>query len=135
VTDPGKIFNRFVAIVRELRSDKGCPWDKEQSTTSLKRYFLEETRELLEAIDADDQQHIKEESGDLLYLIVLLAQIQSEDDFFAIDDVIEGISEKMIRRHPHVFAGEKIGSRAQLRHKWLEIKDSEKVKHSQTKKN
>ena len=135
VTDPGKKFTCFVDIVRKLRSEKGCPWDREQSPLSLKRYLQEETQELLEAIDANDQQHIKEELGDLLYLVVLLAQIHGEEDFFVIDDVIEGISDKMVRRHPHVFTDEKIDSTEELRKKWLEIKDREKAARSDTKKN
>jgi tetrapyrrole methylase family protein/MazG family protein len=135
MTDAGKKFDCFVNIVRELRSETGCPWDREQSPLSLKRYLLEETHELLEAIDAGDQQHIKEESGDLLYIIVLLAQIHSEEDFFAIGDVIEAISAKMVRRHPHVFNDEGIGSATELRQKWLEIKKSEKADRTSPKKN
>ena len=68
-------FDRFVDIVRTLRSDKGCPWDREQTSLSLKRYLLEESRELLEAIDAGEPLHVKEELGDLLYIIILLTQI------------------------------------------------------------
>ncbi len=133
--DSGKKFDRFVDIVRELRSEKGCPWDREQSPLSLKRYLLEETHELMEAIDAGDQQHVKEELGDLLYIIILLAQIHSEDDFFSIGDVIGDITAKMVRRHPHVFNNEKIESVAELRQKWLEIKDHEKAARTKPKKN
>ena len=135
MTDNGKKFDGFIDIVRELRAEKGCPWDRKQSPVTLKRYLLEETRELIEAIDTGDHQHIKEEFGDLLYIITLLAQIHSEQNFFAIGDVIESISAKMVRRHPHVFAGEKIESTAELRQKWLEIKDCEKAGPDQPKKN
>ena len=135
VNKSGAKFERFVDIVRELRSEKGCPWDREQSPASLKRYLLEETQELLEAIDAGDQQHIKEELGDLLYLIILLAQFHDEKDVFAIGDVIDAISAKMVRRHPHVFNDEKIGSAAELRQKWLEIKNREKADRIGPKKN
>ena len=135
MTDAGKKFDRFIDIVKELRSEKGCPWDREQSPLSLKRYLLEETHELLEAIDAGDHQPIKEELGDLLYLIVLLAQVHSEEGCFSIDDVIEAISSKMVRRHPHVFNDEKIESVAELRKKWQEIKNSEKAGHTRPKKN
>ena len=133
--DSQKIFDHFITIVKELRSENGCPWDRKQSPASLKRYLIEETNELLEAIDSKNQHHIKEELGDLLYLIVLLAQIHSEQDNFAIDDVIEAISAKMVRRHPHVFNNEKIESTEQLRKKWLEIKDQEKRECIYTKKN
>jgi len=135
VSKSGTKFERFVDIVRELRSDKGCPWDREQSPASLKRYFQEETQELLEAIDAGDHQHIKEELGDLLYLIILLAQFNDEKGVFAIGDVIDAISAKMVRRHPHVFNDEKIGSAAELRQKWLEIKNREKADRIEPKKN
>jgi len=135
LTDCGKKFDHFVDIVKRLRSDKGCPWDREQSPASLKRYLVEETHELLEAIEAGDQQHIKEELGDLLYLIVLLAQIHSEKNSFAIGNVIETISAKMVRRHPHVFNDEEIGSRTELRQKWLEIKEREKSGNPEPKKN
>lgn len=135
MTDAGKKFERFIDIVKTLRSESGCPWDKEQSPLSLKRYLLEETQELLEAIDAGDHQDVKEELGDLLYLIVLLSQIHSEGDFFEVSDVIESISSKMIRRHPHVFNDEKIESVTELRQKWLEIKNSEKAEKDKPKKN
>jgi tetrapyrrole methylase family protein/MazG family protein len=135
VTAPGVKFDRFVEVVRELRSANGCPWDREQTPLSLKRYLLEETQELLAAIDGGDPHHVKEELGDLLYIIILLAQIHSEEDLFDIGAVIESISTKMIRRHPHVFSDEKIESVAELRRKWLEIKKKEKAGHAEPKKN
>ena len=135
MTDYGKKFDLFVNIVRQLRSKSGCPWDREQSPSTLKRYLLEETRELLEAIDTQNEHHIKEESGDLLYLIILLAQIYEEDAHYDIGDVLDTVTAKMIRRHPHVFADEKITSVADLRQKWLEIKKSEKTTHNDPEKN
>ncbi|KPK26349.1 MAG: nucleotide pyrophosphohydrolase [Desulfobacterales bacterium SG8_35_2] len=126
---------RFMNIVNQLRSEKGCPWDRKQSPLSLKRYILEETHELLAAIDADDHQHVKEELGDLLYLIILLAQIHSEKQFFNMSEVIEAISDKMVRRHPHVFQDEQFDSEAQLREKWLAIKAREKSDRAKAKKN
>jgi MazG family protein len=135
VTNYGEKFDRFVDIVKELRSENGCPWDKEQSPTSLRRYLLEETQEAIEAITANNHQHIKDELGDILYIIVLLAHIHNEEDFFNIGDVIEAITDKMIRRHPHVFSDEKIETVAELRKKWLEIKDIEKSSSIIPKKN
>jgi tetrapyrrole methylase family protein/MazG family protein len=135
VSDSTHKFDHFVSIVKMLRSENGCPWDRRQTPLSLKRYLLEETNELLEAIDADEQQHIKEELGDLLYIIILLAQIHSEGDYFPISDVIAAISAKMVRRHPHVFQDEKIDSEAELRKKWLEIKGKEKEARRKAKKN
>ena len=133
--DAGKKLMRFMNIVNQLRSEKGCPWDIKQSPLSLKRYILEETHELLAAIDADDHQHVKEELGDLLYLIILLAQIHSEKQFFNMSEVIEAISAKMVRRHPHVFQDEQFDSEAQLREKWLAIKAREKSDRAKAKKN
>ena len=135
VSNYGKKFDRFIDIVRELRSENGCPWDKEQSPDSLKRYLLEETQETIEAINNNNQQHIKDELGDILYVIVLLAQIHNEVNAFDIGDVIDSITDKMIRRHPHVFNDEKIETVAELRKKWLEIKNMEKSHDSNTKKN
>ena len=135
MTNYGKKFDRFVDIVKELRSENGCPWDKEQSPTSLKRYLLEETQEAIEAITANNHQHIKDELGDILYIIVLLAHIHNEEKSFNIGDVIEAITDKMIRRHPHVFSDEKIETVAELRKKWLEIKDIEKSSSIIPKKN
>ena len=131
----GKKFDRFIDIVRELRSENGCPWDKEQSPNSLKRYLLEETQETIEAINNNNQQHIKDELGDILYVIVLLTQIHDEVNSFDIGDVIDSITDKMIRRHPHVFNDEKIETVAELRKKWLEIKNMEKSHDGNTKKN
>ena len=101
----------------------------------MKRYLLEETREAIDAITENNQQHIRDELGDILYLIVLLSQIYHEDDSFHIGDVIDSITEKMIRRHPHVFENEKIESVAELRKKWLEIKNMEKSSSDNSKKN
>ncbi|MGW8287464.1 MAG: MazG nucleotide pyrophosphohydrolase domain-containing protein, partial [Desulfobulbales bacterium] len=135
MSDLQKKFADFINIVKELRSENGCPWDRKQSPSTLKRYLVEETNELLEAIDSGRHQHIKEELGDLLYLIVLLSQIHSEQNNFAIEDVVEAISTKMIRRHPHVFNNEKIESTEELRKKWLEIKAKEKTGCIHPKKN
>ena len=135
VTDYGENFDRFVKIVEELRSENGCPWDKEQSPASLKRYLLEETQEAIEAITANNHQHIKDELGDILYLIVLLAQIHDEKNLFNMGEVIDAITDKMIRRHPHVFGDEKIETVTELRKKWLEIKNIEKSSSIIPKKN
>lgn len=133
--DTGEKFDRFVELVRELRSENGCPWDRKQSPLSLKRYILEEANELLEAIDAEDHQHVKEELGDLLYIIILLAQINEEKGFFAINDVIDAIQAKMIRRHPHVFSNLQVESMTELRENWLKIKANEKASALKPKKN
>ncbi|MEK6590296.1 MAG: nucleoside triphosphate pyrophosphohydrolase [Nitrospinota bacterium] len=97
-------FEDLVKIMERLRGNNGCPWDKEQSRKSLKPYLIEESYEVLEAIDEGKPEKIKEELGDLLFQILFHAQISKDTGEFDINDVIEKIHEKMIRRHPHVFS-------------------------------
>jgi len=96
-------FQELLNIMEKLRSEKGCPWDKEQTRESLKPFIIEESYELIEAIEGGDPENIKEELGDLLFQIVFQCQIAKEKNDFEMPDVIEKISEKMIARHPHVF--------------------------------
>ncbi len=99
-------FDRLIKIMETLRGPQGCPWDKEQTRNSLSSFLVEELYELLEALDEDNPEKIKEELGDLLFQIVFHSQIAKEMEQFNINDVIGNIADKMIRRHPHVF-GEK----------------------------
>lgn len=123
---PSEKFLQLVNIVKRLRAPDGCPWDQKQTPGTAKKYLLEETHELLEAITEDDPLQVKEELGDLLFQIVFIACLYAEKNLFSVDDVIESISEKMIRRHPHVF-GEKIfQSEAEMRRNWQTIKKQEK---------
>jgi MazG family protein len=101
---PGARFDRLVEVMRTLRSPHGCAWDREQTLQSLRPYVLEETYELLDALDREDTAALREELGDFLYEAVFLAQIAEEDQHFGIGDAIQGITDKLIRRHPHVFA-------------------------------
>ena len=103
---PGTRLLDLVALMDRLRSPGGCPWDAEQTHASLEQYLVEETYEVLEAIDTDDRDALLEELGDLLLQVVFHARIAEERgaDAFSIDDVAVGITEKLIRRHPHVFA-------------------------------
>ena len=135
MADYGKNFDRFVKVVQELRSEKGCPWDKEQSPDSLTRYLHEETQEAIDAIKKGDYAHIKDELGDIIYVIVLITRIYDEENFFDINDVVKAVTEKMIRRHPHVFGDEKIETVSELRSRWHEIKNSEKFSGNNPKKN
>lgn len=97
-------FRDLVEVVARLRSPEGCPWDVKQTHESLKPFLLEEAYEVLEALDARDPRHLREELGDLLLQILLHAQIESEEQTFNIEDVIADLTRKLIRRHPHVFA-------------------------------
>lgn len=119
-------FNTLVTIMQRLRAPGGCPWDAEQTHESLTRYLLEETYEVIEAIDNKSPQHLKEELGDLLLQPVFHAAIAEEAGTFTINDVIQNICEKLIRRHPHVFGNEKITSSAAQIENWEKIKKEEK---------
>ena len=119
-------FGDFVDIVAQLRAPDGCVWDRAQTHETLKKYLSEEAQEVLEAIDNKDDENLCEELGDLLLQIVLHAQIGSEDGVFTMDDVIQGISEKMIRRHPWVFGDMEIGSIDENVSLWEQIKQKEK---------
>jgi len=121
-------FHVFCNTIRTLRSPEGCPWDKKQTTQSLQKYIKEESEELLEAMQSGDSAHICEESGDLLFLLVLLAEINQENGSFSIADVIDTINKKMIGRHPHVFAGIPVGSAEELKKQWQKIKSEESLK-------
>lgn len=123
--------NHFFSLcqtINTLRADNGCPWDKKQTTQSLKKYIQEESNELLEAMEKNDPLHICEESGDLLFLLLLLAKIHHEQGSFCLDDVLSGINEKMIRRHPHVFANSATGNEQELKEQWEKIKIEEQAK-------
>jgi MazG family protein len=102
----GTRFDRLVEVMRTLRSPHGCAWDREQTLSSLRPYVLEETYELLDALDQQDFASLREELGDFLYEAVFLAQIADEDGHFSIADAIQSITNKLIRRHPHVFAAD-----------------------------
>jgi len=121
-------FYNLCCTIAQLRSDTGCPWDQKQDSQSLKKYIREECDELLEAMEGDSSQHLCEEIGDLLFLLILLSKINEESNEFTIDDVLRGINEKMIRRHPHVFSGAESGDEEFLRKQWEKIKSKEKMK-------
>lgn len=119
-------FNELVQIIKKLRSPGGCPWDREQTLGTLKPYLLEETYEVLEAMDIGGNE-LKGELGDLLLQIIFQSNISEEKGEFSIEDVIENISKKMIRRHPHVFnEAEELKSSEEVLVKWEEIKKGEK---------
>ncbi len=116
----------LVDTMKILRSDNGCPWDREQDHLTLRKYLLEEAYELLEALDKQDMYNTCEELGDLLLQIVFHAQIASESGYFDINDVVESITEKMVRRHPHVFGSVKVNNSTDVALNWEAIKRTEK---------
>ncbi|WP_163195360.1 nucleoside triphosphate pyrophosphohydrolase [Clostridium thermarum] len=126
VLNNNKDFYDLISIMERLRGEDGCPWDKEQTHESLKKYLVEECYEVLEAIDEQDDIKIIEELGDVLLQIVFHAVIGKERGYFNINDVIEGICEKMILRHPHIFGDTSVKSSEEVLANWDEIKKKEK---------
>ncbi|MBX3018122.1 MAG: nucleoside triphosphate pyrophosphohydrolase [Bdellovibrionaceae bacterium] len=118
-------FLRLVDIVARLRGPDGCPWDKEQTQKSLTKYVLEEAFELAEAIDSGNQKHILDELGDYLFQVVLQAQVAQDENLFALTDILKNLSDKMIRRHPHVFGDVKAETSAEVLVNWAKIKAAE----------
>ena len=120
-------FNDLVNIIAELRSDHGCPWDREQTYESLKKCLADETQEVFEAVDRHDTENLCEELGDVLLQVMLNSQIAKEEGAFTIDDVIDGLCQKMVRRHPHVFGDVKVNTTDEGLALWNEIKAQEKA--------
>jgi len=121
----GKHLDEFLATVARLRAPDGCPWDLEQTHETLARYLLEETYEVLEAIQSGDPAKLKEELGDLFLQIALNAQVAKDCGDFDIEDVARSINEKMIKRHPHVFATAKVNTAKDVVKQWADLKDDE----------
>jgi MazG family protein len=118
-------MSEFIAIVRRLRGPGGCSWDAQQTPETLKTYVLEEAYELIDALDSQDPDKIREELGDLLLHLVFLSDIYRERSEFSFPDVVKGISAKMIHRHPHVFAEEQAQTLEELRAIWRRAKERE----------
>src|SRR4051812_5586637 len=123
-------FSRLVEIMALLRSAEGCPWDRQQTIDSLKPFVLEETYEVLEAIDRHDHAGLCEELGDFLFEAVFLAQLEAEAGHFTIRDCLTSITDKLVRRHPHVFARDEsqppVDTADKVLTKWEEIKAQER---------
>jgi len=126
----GEKFKQLVEILDNLRGEEGCPWDREQDENSISNYFLEEVYEAIDAISAGDAKSLAEELGDVLMEVVFLARIFKEKEKFSISDVLEGIKQKMIRRHPHVFAQKRIKTSKKVVDEWCRQKKEEKERQS-----
>lgn len=124
----GERFERAVAIMARLRSPGGCPWDREQTFDSIKPYTLEETYEVLEAIDNRDWDELPGELGDLLLQVLFYAQMAKDQGTFSIDDVLDRLSGKLVDRHPHVFGDVKAETSSQVLRNWQALKAEEKKK-------
>ena len=124
-------YEDFLEIMRLLRSPGGCPWDREQTHSSIRRNFLEETYEVLDAIDHDDPHAMCEELGDVLMQVVFHAQIEAERGRFTMDDVVDGVAQKLVYRHPHVFGGTmEADTSEQVLVNWEALKRKEKGQRS-----
>ena len=128
--DAAREFVRLIEIMAALRGPDGCPWDREQTIDTLKKYVLEETYELLEAIDRHDHEALREELGDFLFEAVFVAQLEQEAGHFSIADSVKSIADKLVRRHPHVFARARheapLETANQVRVRWEEVKAEER---------
>lgn len=127
----GQKFERLVEIMARLRAPGGCPWDREQNFDTIKPYTLEETYEVLDAIDRRDWPGLADELGDFMLQAVFYAQMASEQDLFNISDSLEAITAKLIRRHPHVFGTGTAETPDDVKRKWDQIKNEEKARRGE----
>lgn len=126
-------YEQLVEIIGELRGEHGCPWDKAQTHESMIPCLRDECEEVIQAIENRDADNLCEELGDVLLQVLLQAQIAKEEGHFTMDDVVNTLAEKMVRRHPHVFAGETYGSEEEAHARWAAIKAAEKEAKKQRK--
>ncbi len=125
--EAGEKFSQLVQIMARLRAPGGCPWDRKQSFDTIKSYLLEETYEVMDAIDARDFEGLAEELGDLLLQPVFFAEMAHEEGLFSIEDSLDAINQKLIRRHPHIFADASAETAEEVKTRWDEIKQQEKA--------
>lgn len=130
----GYAFESFQEIIAHLRAPDGCPWDREQTHSTLRKHLLEESYEALDALDAGDPAKMREEFGDLLLQIVLNAQIAFENDEFTMSDILKGVYDKIIRRHPHVFAEVQVSGVNQVLANWEALKAEERSQKGESQK-
>src|SRR5213083_2829775 len=126
MSSTGERFQRAVSIMARLRGPGGCPWDREQNFDSIKPYTLEETYEVLEAIDNRDWDELTGELGDLLLQVLFYSQMAQEENRFSIDDVLDRLSNKLVNRHPHVFGDVTAETSAEVLRNWEALKAKEK---------
>src|ERR1041384_557249 len=130
----GEKFDQLVSIMARLRAPGGCPWDREQTFDTIKPYLLEETYEVLDAIDARDWQELAGELGDLMLQAVFFSQMAAEENLFRIEDALDAINEKLVRRHPHVFGDQTARTGDDVLKRWNEIKAEEKRARGESEK-
>lgn len=119
-------FDRLYSIIQKLRSEEGCPWDREQTTGSLAENLIEETYEVVEAIENKKNEDLEEELGDLLFLSVFVGYVAQQENRLTVENMIRGIADKLVRRHPHVFGSTDVNNVDQIIENWENIKLTEK---------
>lgn len=122
-------FSKLLLTIKDLLSEKGCPWDKRQTNHSLLKYLTSELNELIQAINTNNHENTCEELGDLVYLILLFSEINHQNGHFTLADVLQAVNRKLIRRHPHVFVNPTALSDEELKAQWLAIKAQEKAEN------
>lgn len=122
----GNLFGEFAELIASLRGENGCPWDKKQTIQKMAKYLREETEEAIEQIELGNSAGICEELGDVLLIITMMSRIAEESGEFSLEDVVRGISEKIVRRHPHVFNGLNVSGEEEIIANWERIKQEEK---------
>ena len=126
--DRKELFDKFCNIIEKLRAPDGCPWDRKQTAESLRKSLVEECDEAIEAVDKNDDENLCEELGDVLLVVGMIARIKEEEGNFNISDVLSGVNDKLIRRHPHVFGDAKASSPEEVLKLWNQVKEEEKKK-------
>jgi len=119
-------FPELVKIMARLRGPKGCAWDREQTMDDFRVHFRNESQEVLDALEKKDYDNLTEELGDVLWHILFISDIAKEEGLFTIDDVLDGLKEKMIRRHPHIFGGKRLATSEEVMREYRKIKAAEK---------
>jgi tetrapyrrole methylase family protein / MazG family protein len=119
-------FEEFRKLIRTLRGENGCPWDKKQTLQTLALYILEESQEVAEAVESKTDTDVCEELGDVMLIVLMMAQVAEEQGRFNFDDCVKAISEKIIRRHPHVFGEKQDLTEREIVDNWQKIKEREK---------
>src|SRR5208337_2916243 len=133
VTLPGEKLPKLVDLMAHLRGPEGCPWDREQDYDTLKGLLLEEAYEVIDAVTERDFRGLEDELGDLLFQVVFYSRLAEEEERFDINDVIEGVHAKLIRRHPHVFGEVRASNAEEALKSWLKVKERERALSAQSK--
>ncbi|HCP08196.1 MAG TPA: nucleoside triphosphate pyrophosphohydrolase [Candidatus Moranbacteria bacterium] len=123
-------MNELIRLIQKLRAPDGCPWDRQQKKEDVGKYILEEAYEVVDSLAQDNPQELKEELGDLLFQILFLTEISTEEELFSLSDVLDEITKKMIRRHPHVFGDATVNSVREVKDNWQKIKAEERADKS-----